>query len=330
MSFAWPKALVALLLVPAMLAGYAALLRRRAGRARALAAQGFVPNAAATRRRWRRHVPFALFFASIALLLLSLARPEMKLRLPKREGTVVLAFDVSNSMSATDLQPTRMEAAKVAARAFVNQQPTSINVGLVAFSDGGIVTQAPSNVRGDVLAAIDRLTAQGATSLGQGIFSSLNAIAGKPIVLDDQAAKDGNYDNVDIGYYGSAAIVLFTDGENTANPDPLEVAKLAAAAGVKVYPVGLGKPEGTVVEVNGFSLATALDEGLLTQIAEVTDGTYYRAEDAASLAKVYDKIDLKLTSHAKKTEVTGAIAGISALLLVVGAGLSLAWFGRVV
>lgn len=329
MSFAWPKALVALLLVPGMAAGYVALLRRRAQRARALAAEGFVANAAAGRRRWRRHVPFAFFFAALTLLLVSLARPEMSLRLPKREGTVVLAFDVSNSMSATDLLPTRMEAAKVAARAFVQKQPSSINVGLVAFSDGGIVTQPPSNVRADVLAAIDRLTPQGATSLGQGIFSALNAIAGKPIALDDQA-RAGNYDNVDIGYYGSAAVVLFTDGENTTNPDPLEVAKLAAAAGVKVYTVGIGKPEGTVVEINGFSLATALDEEMLTTIATTTSGTYFRAEDAASLAKVYDKIHLKLTSSAKKTEVTGAIAAVSTALLVIGAGLSLAWFGRVV
>jgi Ca-activated chloride channel family protein len=329
MSFAWPKALAALALVPLLVAGYVHLVRRRARRARELAAQGFAPNAAAARRRWRRHVPFAFFLTALALLLASLARPQMTLELPRREGTVVLAFDVSNSMLATDLQPNRMDAAKAAAKAFVDEQPSSIRVGLVAFSDGGVVTQPPTDVRADVVAAIERLAPQGATSLGQGLFAALNAIAGKPIVLDE-AAQQGDFSNVDVGYFGSAAVVLFTDGENTARPDPLQVAELAATAGVKVYPIGLGSPEGAVVEVGGFSLATRLDEALLTQVADVTDGTYYRAQDTAALADVYDRIDLRIVARGERTEVTGVVAGLSALLLVIGAGLSLAWFGRVV
>jgi len=118
---------------------------------------------------------------------------------------------------ATDLKPTRIDAAKAAARAFVEKQPKSIKIGVVAFSDGGLVTQPPTDVRTDVLAAIDRLAPQGATSLGQGIFTSLNAIAGKPITAD-LSNLNSDASNVDIGYYSSAAIVLLSDGQNTARP----------------------------------------------------------------------------------------------------------------
>ncbi len=329
MSFVWPKLLVLLALAPTFVVGYVLLQRRRTARAAALAAQGFVPSAATRRKRRLRHVPFALFLLALTLMLFALARPQMNLTLPKREGTVILAFDVSNSMIATDLQPTRMDAAKAAAKAFVDKQPTSIKIGVVAFSDGGLVTQAPTNVAGDVIAAIDRLKPQGATSLGKGIFTALNAIAGKPIAIDTEATA-GNLDNVDIGYFGSASVILLSDGENTQNPDPVEIAKLAAVAGVHIYPIGIGSPDGTVVELDGFSLATKLDEALLTQIADVTDGTYYHAEDAASLSKVYDKIDLKFTRSTQRTEVTGVATGLGAMLFFVGGALSLVWFGRLV
>ena len=329
MSFLWPKMLIVLAVAPALVAGYVTLVRRRARRAGALAAQGFVPTAATLRRRRLRHVPFAFFFLAVILLLVAIARPAATFSLPHREGTVILAFDVSNSMAATDLAPTRMDAAKAAARTFVGKQPSTIKIGVVAFSDGGFVTQRPTDVRSDVLAAIDRLKPQGATSLGKGVFTALNAIAGKPIVLDDQAAT-GNFDNVDIGYYSSAAIVLLSDGENTSSPDPLEVAKLASAAGVRIFPIGIGSSDGTVVSIDGFNVATALDDTMLTNIASVTDGTYFHAADTASLNTIYGKIDLHFASEAKLTEITGAVAGISTLLLCLGAALSLMWFGRLV
>jgi Ca-activated chloride channel family protein len=330
MSFIWPGMLVLLLLAaPLLIVGYLALLRRRAERAAELAAQGFVPTSSTRRLHRLRHVPFVLFLLALMLLLFAAARPEMSLSIPRREGTVILAFDASNSMKAADMEPTRMDAAKAAARAFVEKQPSSIKIGVVAFSDGGLVTQQPTDARDDVLAAIDRISPLGATSLGQGIFTSLSAVAGTPITVDP-SALESDTGVVDIGYYGSAAIVLLSDGENTANPDPLEVAKLASTAGVKIYPIGLGSPEGTVVNIDGFNVGTALDETTLKDIATLTDGTYYQAADAESLAKVYDQVDLKLTSEAEKTEMTGAFSGVSTLLLVVGGALSLVWFGRVV
>lgn len=339
MSFALPKLLGLLLLMPVLVWGYVVLVRRRSRRSAELAAQGFVPTAATMRLRNRRHIPYIFFLAGLTLLLFAVARPQARVSIPKREGTVILAFDVSNSMRANDLKPTRMEAAKAAAKAFVDKQPSSIKVGVVAFSDGAVITQQPTNDKQLVLAAIKRLSPQGATSLGQGIFASLNAIAGKPLKIDPATLAgggekaDGSNDpagSPDIGYYGSAAIVLLSDGENTVKPDPVELAKLSSVAGVKIYPIGIGSTAGTVVDIGGFKVATALDEKLLGEIATNSDGAYYHAEDEASLAKVYGSIDLKWHSVAQDREITGIVTGVSTLLLVIGAGLSLLWFGRVV
>jgi Ca-activated chloride channel family protein len=319
--------LAALLLVPAALSGYVVLRRHRSRRMRAFAAEGLVPTAAGGGPAVRRHVPFAFFLAALSLLVFGLARPRMTIRVPHREGTVVLAFDVSNSMLATDLAPNRMDAAKAAARRFVARQPSHVRMGVVAFSDGGLIVQEPTDVKPDVVAAIDRLTPQGGTSLGQGIFTSLTAIAGEPIDVDP--TDPAGLDRAEIGWFGSAAIVLLSDGENRSLPDPLAVTELASLAGVRVFPIGIGKPDGTVLDIDGFSVATRLDEAMLTEIASQTDGTYFAAPDEGALEEVYDSIDLRFTTRKEKTELTGPLAGAAAVLLVVGCGLSLVWFGRV-
>lgn len=274
-------------------------------------------------------MPAALFVTALAVMVVAFARPQMSIGLPHREGTVILAFDVSNSMLATDLKPTRMDAAKDAARAFVDDQPDTIKIGVVAFNNGALITQPPTSNRSETLAAIDRLTPGGATSLGQGIFSALSAIAGKPLTLPEGATA-ADVEDVDIGYYSSAAIVVLSDGENTAGPDAQAVAELASTAGVHIYPIGIGSPAGTVVQIDGFSVATALDEQTLSQIASVTNGTYYNAADAKTLTQVYGNIDLRTVIDAEKTEVTALFAGISTILLLVGGVMSMLWFGRLV
>jgi Ca-activated chloride channel family protein len=145
------------------------------------------------------------FVLGLTLLLFGLARPEMLVDLPRIEGTVILAFDVSNSMAADDLEPTRIEAAKAAARAFVENQPPTILIGVVAFSNGGLVVQQPTNDQAAVLATIDRLSPQGGTSLGQGIFTSLNAIAGEAIAIDPSALEE-DIQSIDVGHYPSAVV----------------------------------------------------------------------------------------------------------------------------
>jgi Ca-activated chloride channel homolog len=329
MSLGWPWMLLGLAAVPLLVLWYRRLLRRRAARRAELAALGLVAPGAVV-SGWRRHAAPALFLGALVLLLTALARPEATLSQPHREGTVVLAFDVSASMAADDLAPTRMEAAKSAARAFVQRQPQSVRIGVVAFSGSGLVTQEPTTDRPAVIAAIDRLRPDGGTALGSGLQTALTSIVGQPVLVDATDIQGVEPQGPDLGYHGSAAVVLLSDGENTDGPDPLELAEIASSAGVRVYPIGLGRPEGTVLEIDGFQIATALDEPLLREIAARTDGRYFAAADEQALAAVYDSIELTWTVRAEHIEVTAALAAAAALLVLCGVGLSLTWFGRAV
>jgi Ca-activated chloride channel family protein len=327
MTLTWPWALLGLLVLPPLLVAYRRLLAQREQRRLDLAAQGLVAVGAPRRDRWR-HVGPALLVAALALMLVSLTRPVAAVAEPRREGTVVLAFDVSTSMAATDLAPTRLDAAKAAARTFVERQPSTVRLGVVAFGGTGIVAQRPTDDRAAVLAAIARLRPQGETSLGDGILASLSAIAGRPVKAGD--AEQGSTDGSDIGFYGGTAVVLLTDGENTGGSDPAEIADLASAAGVRIEPIGLGSTAGTVLQVDGFSVATKLDETGLRRIAETTGGTYRQASDAASLAAVYDAVEPTWTVRSVPREVTSLVAAAAALLLLAGAVVTVLRQGRVV
>lgn len=331
MTLTWPWALVGLLAVPALVIAYRRLLERQRARRDALAAQGLVvtpPASSAGPDRWR-HVAPVLLLAALTLMVLALTRPVATIAEPRREGTVVLAFDVSTSMAATDVAPTRLGAAQAAARAFVDKQPASVRIGVVAFGGTGVVSQRPTTERAAVLAAIARLRPQGETSLGDGILGGLSAIAGRPI-RPAADTETGPADKTPIGYYGGTAIVLLTDGENTSGPDPAELAGLASAAGVRIDPIGLGSAAGTVLQVKGFSIATALDETTLKAIAKTTNGTYRSAADAASLAQVYDSVELMWTTRSVPHEVTSLVARAGMLLLLAGAALSVLRQGRVI
>jgi Ca-activated chloride channel homolog len=327
MNLIWPWMLLALLLVPLLGWLYLRLLRRQQQAAAALGPLGIASNPVGR----RRHLPPALYLAGLSFLLFGLARPELPISLPRIEGTVVLAFDVSNSMLAEDLEPSRIEAAKAAARAFVENQPSTIQIGVVAFSNGALIVQPPTNEQAEVLAAIERITPQGATSLGQGIFTSLNAIAGKPVGQDESLPEDvlpEELPPIEIEDYSSAVIILLTDGENTSAPDPLDVAQLAAEAGVRIYPVGIGSAEGAVLELDGFNVLTQLNEQTLEAIAAVSNGAYYSAADAGTLRDIYQTIDLQLTIKGEMMEATSLLAGLGAFLFLLGGGLSMVWLGR--
>jgi Ca-activated chloride channel family protein len=329
MTFGAPWVLALLLVVPALVAAYVRSRRRRAQRSAALAEQGLVATPAPSRMRVRRHLPFGLFVLALTLLVVGMAQPMTTVTTPKREGTVILAIDVSNSMRADDIKPNRMDAAKGAARAFVDRQPPEVRVGVVAFGDGAVVVQTPTNAHADVVRAIDRLSSAGGTSLGQALVTALGAIAGKPVTIDLQALASDSAE-VDIGYFGSASVVLFSDGEETSEPDPVAVAEVASVAGVRVHTIGVGTPAGAVVQVDGFNVATALDSELLEEVASVTDGSYHEAGDAAGLADISETIDLRFKLVSEHTEVSGLFAAGGAVLLVIGALLSILWFGRVV
>ncbi len=329
MTFLAPGALAFLLLVPVLVVGYVWIVRRRTANEQELGTMARSATRSGKPLGWRRHVPPALFLVGVVVLLVGLARPEATVDLPRREGTVILAFDVSSSMKAKDLKPTRMAAAKQAARAFVADQPSSIRIGVVAFSDAGYVVQAPTRSHDEVLAAIGRLSPRGGTALGRGILTSLGAVAGEPLALDRTALENGAR-QPGIHFLGSAAVVLLSDGDNTAALDPLALAPVAAEAGVRIFPIGIGSPNGAVVDVDGFQVATALDADLLRGVAKRSGGTYFSAGDATALRKVYDSIDLQLTIAGRKTEITALFAGAGLLLFLLAAGLSMRWYGRVI
>jgi Ca-activated chloride channel family protein len=333
MTFIWPIMLLSLLLLPLLVWYYRRQVKLRDQGTAALGPLGLVQSGDGTAVGRQRHIPPFLFLIGLTLLLFALSRPELPVSLPRIEGTVILAFDISSSMLADDLEPSRIEAAKEAARTFVANQPSTIRVGVVAFSNGGLVVQPPTEVQADVLATIDRLSPQGGTSLGQGIFTALNAIAGEAIVLDEDALEPGNLaDSVaalQIDEFSSAVIVLLSDGENTEFPEPLEIAQIAAEAGVRVYTVGIGSPEGAMLEIDGFSVVTQLNEPMLQEIASLTNGTYYFAANEEELRDIYENIDLQFTIRGEQMEITAILAGISLMFMLVSGALSMLWFGRV-
>jgi Ca-activated chloride channel family protein len=337
MSFLWPDMLFLLLLVPVGIFLYVRQQRRRARLATSFGQLGFAQGAAGRRWEARRHIPPAFFLAGLAVLTVGLARPQTTLSLPREEGTVILDFDVSGSMAATDVSPTRLQAAKATAREFVQRQPPTVQIGVVAFSDGAFSTQAPTDDASAILAAINRLAPQRGTSVAQGILSSLNLIA----VANGEIAPPSELYSpllqtptptptpVPQGTYTSALIVLLSDGENNENPDPMAAAQRAADRGVRIYTVGIGSPEGTTLHVNGFTVFTQLDEAALRQIAQTTGGTYYNAQSMQDLRTIYADLDRRLITRPEKTEVTSLFAGVSILLLLIGGAISLVWFGRV-
>ncbi|MEJ2351772.1 MAG: VWA domain-containing protein [Anaerolineales bacterium] len=331
MTFIWPALLLLLLVVPLLIGLYIRMQLRRRQIAANLGSLGFMQAAEGGQLGWRRHIPQAIFLVGLAIMVVALARPETVVSLPRREGTVILAFDVSGSMAAEDMQPTRMEAAKAAARDFVQRQPTSVQIGVVAFSDGGIAVQAPTNDQEAILASIERLAPQRGTSIGHGILASLNEIAvnaGEDVGSPGDPTPMPTPTPVPKGTYMPAVIVLLTDGENTQSPDPLAAAQAAADRGVRIYTIGIGSTTGITLQVNGFTVVTQLDEAMLQQISQLTDGAYFKAESEEDLHNIYDNLEPQLVTRPEKTEVTSIFAGVSILMLLFGGTFSLLWFSR--
>lgn len=328
MSFIWPWMLLLLVLLPVSVWYYRRLLTMRQHTAAQLDAFGVVRGQDGGSVGHRRHLPALFYLIGLFFLIIAAARPELFVSLPRVEGTVILAFDVSSSMMADDFEPTRLAAAQAAARSFVANQPNTIRIGVVAFSNGGLEIEPPTNDEAAVLATIERLTPQGGTSLGQGIFTALNALADNPIAIDPETLED-DMPQIELGQYNSSVIVLLTDGENLSAPDPLLVAQIAAEAGVRIYPIGIGTPEGSVIALDGFNVVTQLNERPLQEIASLTNGTYFAAEDAEALEEIYKNIDLQLTVRGEKMEVTSLVSGIAALFFLIGGALAFMWYGRI-
>lgn len=335
MSFIWYQMLWTLLAIPLLVLLYLRMQERRKKLVLRYGSLGLVQQAAGKGIGARRHIPAVLFLVGLIVLFLALARPQMVVGLPRVEGIVILAFDVSGSMAADDFTPNRLEAAKAVASEFVSRQPSTVQVGIVAFSDSGFSVQLPTDDQAEILDAISRLRPQRGTSVANGIVVSLNAIATatgmEPVVSFDENELP-NLEDIEptmIVDDNSAVIVLLTDGENNMDPDPLAAAEFAAEQGVRIHTIAIGSAEGTVLEVNGFTVFTQVDEASLRQIAEITDGLYFNAQNEEDLREVYESIEPRLLFKQEETEVTSIFAGVSILILLVGGMLSLLWFSRV-
>lgn len=338
MKFLWPELLWLLLLVPAVIALYLLVLRGKKKSAVRFASLSVLKQAVGP--AWRRHVPPAMLVLGLAVMLAAIARPAAVITLPSNHETVILAIDVSGSMRASDVEPSRIEAAQAAARTFVNEQPRSTRIGIVAFAASAALVQPPSTNRREVLAAIDSLQLQHATAVGSGLLVSLKALfPDVPIELPRRrmvsasagstAPADPNFKPVPPGSYTAGAIVLLTDGQTTTGPDPVEVARLAAERGVRVFTVGVGTENGQILTGEGWSMRVRLDEEALKAVADLTRAEYFYAGTAMDLKKVYQSLRSKLVMEKKETEITALFSAIAAATVLLSATLSLLWFNRV-
>lgn len=340
-NFLWPEMLWLLVALPLLVLLYLWLMRRRKKVALRYANLALVKQAMGRSAAWRRYVPPALMLAAIAALLLATARPTAVISLPSQQETIVLAIDVSGSMRAADVQPNRLVAAQEAAKAFVAELPRSVRVAVVQFAGTAAIVQPPTHSREDVYAAIDRFQLQRGTATGSGIVLSLATLfpdAGIDLsqITGQRAMPPGPNDKpppeftpVEPGSYGSAAIIMLTDGQRTTGPDPLDAAKMAADRGVRVYTVGIGTKDGETIGFEGWSMRVRLDEDALKSVAQITRADYFYAGTAEDLKKVYQGLSTRLVVEKKETEISGLVAAVGALLVVLSAALSVAWFGRV-
>jgi Ca-activated chloride channel family protein len=349
-TFVWPELLWLLVAVPALAVLYVLQLRRRRKAALRYASLTLMAGAMGTAGRVRRHVPPVLFLTALALMLVAIARPQAIVTLPSAHETVILAMDVSGSMRATDVKPTRLVAAQEAARAFVADQPKTTRIGVVSFAATASVVQTPTHSREDILGAIDRFQLQRGTAIGSGVLVSLKTIfpdaefdlrswnprreaqkaAAREAAKDPAGAGAKEIAKpVPPGSYASAAIILLTDGQTTTGPDPIEAARMAADRGIRVYTVGIGTTAGEIIGSEGWSMRVRLDEESLKSIANITRAEYFYAGSAVDLQKIYKSLNAKLFFEQKETEVTALFAAAAAALALLSATLSLLWFNRI-
>jgi Ca-activated chloride channel homolog len=327
-SLADPVLLAVGLLVAAGLAWAAVVVARR--RAAALAAAGLTVGGAGRGRARLGGVWFTI--AGVAVLAIAVAGPAASVPVSRASGTVILAMDVSGSMTATDVAPSRLAAAKKAALSFIDAQPDNVDIGVVAFQQGGLEAALPTADHANASAAVRRLKAAGGTSLGDAILASLSAITHKTVAIGRGGSEP------DIGFWPSATIVLLSDGQNEAGAgsstgtDALTgaAASVAEKAGVHIDTVGVGTTTGTTVVVDGYHLFTALDAAALKSISQATGGTYHPASDASELDGIASHINLRLTVTSQPLPLAGAFIALALVLLAAGAVLTVTRTGRVV
>ena len=345
LNFLWPQFLWLLLALPLLVLFYLWLLRRKKKMALRYASLSIVREAMGPGQTIRRHIPPLLFLFALGLMLLASSRPSAVVTLPSNQQTIMLAMDVSGSMRATDVLPSRIVAAQTAAKAFLTELPRTVKVGIVAFAGSAQVAQIPTVNREDLTSAIDRFQLQRGTAIGNGIVMSLATLfpdAGidlqalqtgrdrqRGLAIDEAKKETKAFTPVAPGSFNSAAIILLTDGQRTTGVDSLEAAKMAADRGVRIYTVGIGTVDGETIGFEGWSMRVRLDEETLKAIAAKTQAEYYYAGTAADLKKVYETLSSRLTVEKKETEISALLALAAAVLTLLSASLSMLWFNRI-
>lgn len=320
MSFATPALLWGLLLIPVALLAYLLVQRRRSKYAARFTNLDLLTNVVDASPGRRRHLPPALAIAALAALLLAMARPQTVVAVPRQESSVVLAMDSSASMTATDVAPTRLAAARSAASRFLDDLPDRFKVGLVSFASSATVVQEPTDDRESVRSALNQLHADLGTALGDAILRSVE-------LAPESSA------NSKTGDEPTFSVLLLSDGANTTGSDPQKAIEVAKKAGVAVYTIALGTASGTVDVTDEFgstqTFSVPPDKETLRQIAEETGGRFFEAPTESDLQAVYAELGSQVGFEKKKRELTAAFAGAGAVFLVLGGALSALWFGRI-
>jgi Ca-activated chloride channel family protein len=343
MHFIWPQALWGFLLVPLLVGGYLWLLKRRRRDAYGYASLLLVNRALTAGQAWRRHVPPALLLVALIAGLFGIARPVANVVLPADYRTLVVAVDVSLSMLAEDVPPSRIQAAQSTVKTFINELPTDLRVGLVTFAGTAQVAHRVTENRAELLAAVDRFRLQRATATGSGLLLALAVLRPElefdiepliygfnPSQREAQRSGPSLFDMKPVapGSYQSGAIVLISDGRRTTGPDPIAAAQLAAQLGVRVYTVAFGTPDGFIPGFEGRSFYAAVDERTLQAMALLTEGEFFKAENSQELANIYQQLSAQLELERGRTEISALFAGASTLLVLLASLLSIYWFRR--
>lgn len=351
MQFLQPLMLWSFLLMPLVVVGYVWLLRRKRQQVVSFSAVSWILQNIETPSAWRRHVPPALLLVAMGLLLLAAARPVARVTLPADYMTLVMALDVSRSMLAEDVEPSRIKAAQKAAKDFLQDLPPNIRVGIVSFAANAQVVQHVTPQREELVNAIDRFQLQRGTATGSGLLMALatlrpeakldlesvlypsgqnvggaggdpnnsaRSLDGKPMENERKPEPPGSFKG--------GAIVLLTDGRRTAGPDPLWAAQKAADLGVRVYTVGFGTPNGFIPGFEGSSFYAQVDEESLKAVAKITEAEYFKAASANDLKKVYEHLSNQFTLEKRDTEISSLLAGAALLLMLLAFALSALWF----
>ena len=355
-GFISPVMLWLLLVMPVVVGLYLYLLARKKKSAMRYGNLSMVKVAMAGRSTWRRHVPPVLYAIGLTLTILAVARPTAVITLSSNKATIILAMDVSGSMRAGDMKPSRIVAAQRAAKEFVQEQPKETLVGIVAFASTALLVQNPTTDHQALNTAIDRFELQRGTAIGGGMLMALKTLfpkedftisgggrggapqqqqpygpaplGGDPAALNGQAPK-AKPAPVEPGSLKTAIVILMSDGANTTGPDPADVAKQAADHGLRVYTIGFGTKEGDIVGFAGRNMRAELDEDSLKKVADTTRGQYFHAGSAEELSKIYQALSRQRFTETKETEITAFFAAAAAFFALLSATLSLLWFNRV-